>query len=435
MNRRLLSCPLLVIAGLITGCSGGGSGSTATPTSGPTISSFTSSAAQVNQGQSAVLTWTLSGTPTSLTLDGVALAVSQTSATVTPTRRQTYTLVAGGASGSDTKTTTVVARGLSLLAGDVNTAGTADGSGAVARFNRPIYVTADASGNAFLSDQSNHAIRKVTPAGVVSTVVGTPGTFGYQNGPVASAQLYLPRGHAFDGAGNLFIMDAFNNVLRKMSSGTVSTLSGTYLTEGSLDGAPSIALFKYPNGMTMDTAGNLIVADSNNYTIRKVTPAGVVTTLAGTAGVLGSADGTGPAASFGYVEGPGMDAAGNLFVSDATYHTIRKITPGGVVTTVAGSPGQAGSLDGLGSAARFNSPVQVAVDSAGNLFVADANNATIRKITTGGQVSTIVGQPGVQNAVLGPFPASLKNPLGVAVLPSGDLVILANHAVFLATAP
>lgn len=436
MKSKILFGAVALVSGLITGCGGGGSASSLT--SGPTgtaIGSFTASAAQVNQGESATLSWVISNTPTTLTLDGVSLPVSQTSATVVPTRRQTYTLVASGGGATDTKTVTVTARGLSLLAGNVATTGTSDGVGTLARFNRPIYVTADSQGNAFISDQSNHAIRKVTPAGVVTTVAGITGTSGYVNGPVAGAMFYLPRGHAFDGSGNLFVMDAFNNVVRKVSGGMVSTLCGTYVTEGSLDGAPNIALFKYPNGMTIDPSGNLVVADSNNYTVRKVTPAGVATTVAGTAGVQGSADGNGPAASFGYVSGPAVDAAGNIFLADETYHTIRKITSSGQVTTFAGSAGLTGSTDGLGAAARFNIPVQIAVDAAGNLYVTDLNNATVRKITSSGQVSTIVGQPGVQNAAPGPFPASLYQPLGVAVLPGGDLVILSGHAVFVATAP
>lgn len=434
MKSRFIFGMLMVVSGLISGCGGGG-GSSPAPAYGVTISSFTSSAPQVNQGGSATLSWSLNGSPTALTLDGVSLAVTQTSATVVPTRRQTYTLVATGGGASDTKTVTVAARGLSLLAGNTTTTGIADGTGAAARFNRPIYVSVDSQGNAFISDQSNHSIRKVTPAGAVTTVAGITGTQGYLNGSVASALFYLPRGHALDSSGNLLVMDAFNNVIRKVSAGTVSTLCGTYVTEGSLDGAPNIALFKYPNGMTMDASGNLIVADSNNYTVRKVTPAGFVTTIAGTAGVQGSADGTGPAARFGYVEGPAVDASGNIFISDGTYHTIRKITPAGQVTTFAGDAGQASFADGLGSAARFNNPVQIAIDGAGNLYVADLSNATIRKITPGGLVSTIVGQPGVQNAAPGPFPASLFEPLGVAVLPSGDLVILSGHAVFVATAP
>ena len=426
---------LVLVSLFLAGCSGGGGGSSPTPASGVTISSFTSGAGQVNQGQTATLSWALSGPASSLTLDGVALPVSQASATVTPIRRQTYTLAATGGGGTDTKTVTVVARGLSLLAGDANTAGTADGPGATARFNRPIYVSLDSQGNAIVSDQSNHAIRKVTPAGVVSTLVGTTGTRGYQNGPVATAQLFLPRGHAFDSTGNLFVMDAFNNVIRKVSGGTVTTFCGTYLTDGSLDGAPNIALFNYPNGMTIDSTGNLIVCDSNNFTVRKVTPAGTVSTIAGTALVQGSANGTGPAASFGYVEGPVMDPSGNIFIADGTYNTIRKITPAGVVTTLAGTPGTNGSVDGLGPAARFTTPVQIALDGAGNLYVADLGNGTIRKISPAGQVATLVGQPGIQNAVPGPFPASLKEPFGVAVMPSGDLVILTGNAVFVATAP
>ncbi|MBL0312658.1 MAG: hypothetical protein IPP78_08090 [Holophagaceae bacterium] len=436
MKSRFLLGFIILIAGLLSGCSSSSSGPGPDPgPAGVAITAFTSSASQVNQGVGATLSWSINPTPATLTLDGVSLPVTQTSATVTPTRRQTYTLVATGGGASDTKTVTVVARGLSLLAGDPATAGAADGNGVAARFNRPIYVSLDAQGNAFISDASNHAIRKVTSAGVVTTVVGTIGSSGYQDGPVATAKLNLPRGNAFDAGGNLYVMDAFNQLIRKVSGGVVSTLCGTLNIQGSLDGAPNTALFYSPNGMTMDHSGNLIVTDSNNHTIRKVSAAGFVTTLAGTAGVTGSSDGSGPAASFGYVTGPAVDPLGNIFVADEDYQTIRKITPAGQVTTFAGTAGLAGSVDGLGIAARFHTPVQISIDGSSNLYVADAENGTIRKITSGGQVSTIVGQPGVQDAAPGPFPASLREPLGVAVLPNGDLVIITGHAVFVATAP
>ena len=144
----------------------------------------------------------------------------------------------------------------------------------------------------------------------------------------------------------------------------------------------------------MDSAGNVYVADSNNHTIRKVTPGGVVTTLAGLAGSSGSADGTGSAARFYHPYGVAVDSAGNVYVADTCNHTIRKVTPGGVVTTLAGLAGSSGSADGTGSAARFYIPYGVAVDSAGNVYVADTDNHTIRKVTPGGVVTTLAGLAG-----------------------------------------
>ena len=144
----------------------------------------------------------------------------------------------------------------------------------------------------------------------------------------------------------------------------------------------------------MDSAGNVYVADSANNTIRKVTPAGVVTTLAGLAGSCGSADGTGSAARFYCPAGVAVDSAGNVYVADMHNNTIRKVTPAGVVTTLAGLAGSPGSADGTGSAARFNDPYGVAVDSAGNVYVADTGNNTIRKVTPGGVVTTLAGLAG-----------------------------------------
>ena len=161
-----------------------------------------------------------------------------------------------------------------------------------------------------------------------------------------------------------------------------------------IDGTGGDARFNVPTGIAVNSAGTLYVTDSQNCTIRKITPAGVVTTFAGESGACGSADGTGNAARFSVPQGAAVDSTGNVYVADTFNHTIRKITPGGVVTTLAGLAGNIGSADGTGSAARFNSPRGVAVDSAGTVYVADTNNHTIRKITAGGVVTTLAGLPG-----------------------------------------
>jgi hypothetical protein len=162
---------------------------------------------------------------------------------------------------------------------------------------------------------------------------------------------------------------------------TVSTLAGLAGSYGSNDGPGSAARFYLPVGSAVDSSGNVYVADTYNHTIRKVTPAGVVTTLAGLAGTYGNADGTGSAARFNYPSGVAVDSSGNVYVADTYNHTIRKVTPAGVVTTLAGLAGTYGSADDTGSAARFNYPWGVAVDDLGNVYVADTSNYTIRKIT------------------------------------------------------
>src|SRR5207302_1125096 len=163
---------------------------------------------------------------------------------------------------------------------------------------------------------------------------------------------------------------------------------------GNVDGVGASARFNTPFGVATDSAGNVYVADTFNNTIRKITPAGVVTTLAGTAGVAGSTDATGAAARFTSPESVATDSAGNVYVADTGNNTIRKITPAGVVTTLAGTAGVVGSTDAIGAAASFGFPNGVATDSAGNVYVADTLNSTIRKITPAGVVTTLAGTAG-----------------------------------------
>ena len=157
---------------------------------------------------------------------------------------------------------------------------------------------------------------------------------------------------------------------------------------GSADGTGSAGRFFFPTGVAVDAAGNVYVADSSNHTIRTITPAGVVSTLAGLAGNPGSTDGTGSAAQFNFPQGVALDAAGNVYVCDTGNATIRKVTPAGVVTTLAGLAGSLGSVDGTGSAARFFSPTGIGVDAAGNFYVAERGMVAIRKVTPAGIVTT-----------------------------------------------
>ena len=319
------------------------------------------------------------------------------------------------------------------FAGLAGSSGSTDGTGSAARFFYPFGIAVDTAGNVFVADSSNNTIRKVTSAGVVTTLAGLAGSSGSTDGTGSAARFNDPSGIAVDTAGNVFVTDSDNNTIRKITSGgVVTTLAGLAGSSGSTDGTGSAARFNDPIGIAADTAGNLFVADRINQTIRKVTSAGVVTTLAGSAGNSGSADGTGSAARFNNLNGIAVDTAGNLFVVDTSNRTIRKVTSAGVVTTLAGLAGSSGSTDGTGSAARFNFPYGITVNTAGNLFVTDTVNQTIRKVTSAGVVTTLAGTVGVTGTADGIGSAArFNNPLGVAVNTAGNLFVADqdNHTI------
>jgi sugar lactone lactonase YvrE len=278
---------------------------------------------------------------------------------------------------------------VSTLAGLTDVAGSQDGTGSNARFNQPGGLAVDGSGNVYVTDTGNATIRKITPGGVVSTLAGSA-TRGNQDGIGSAASFKAPSGIAVDSAGNLYVADTFNATIRKItSSGSVSTLAGTAGSRGEADGTGSAAQFNNPSGVAVDAAGNVYVADAYNQTIRKITPSGMVTTLAGSAGISGGNDGTGIYALFNQPGGVAVDASGNVCIADTGNATIRKITPGGVVITVAGVPGIAGLADSASGVALFNQPHGLVADGAGNLYVADTGNAAIRKIAPDGAVTTL----------------------------------------------
>ena len=286
-------------------------------------------------------------------------------------------LVAICASHSSQAETVIV----STLAGSEK--GFADGKGSAARFWAPQEIAIDAAGNLYVADWSNSSIRKVTPAGEVSTLAG--GEYGFADGRGSAARFHLPGGIAIDVTDNLYVADMNNNRIRKVTpNGEVTTLAGG--ERGFADGQGSAARFYIPAGIAIDAAGSLYVADADNHSIRKVTPKGEVSTLAGS-GKKGSTDGQGNAAQFHRPYGIAIDTAGNLYVADKNNHRIRKVTPKGEVSTFAGS--EKGFADGQGSAARFNYPTGITIDTTGNLYVTD--NHRIRKVTPRGEVSTFAG--------------------------------------------
>lgn len=379
----------------------------------------------------------------------------------------------------------------STLAGSTaGTSGYLDATGTDARFARPWGLTIDAAGNLYVTEIANHTIRKVTPAGVVTTLAGRPGIAGWLDGPIATALFggstatpvgltassVLPTGPfgiARDTTGNLFVADSIFQIIRQITPGNVvSSIAGTPLIPGHVDGPALSTQFKTPFGVTALADGSLLVADTYNHVIRKISASGTVTTVAGISGVPGSldgpssqalflhpcaiviapggtlyvtdannlvrrltpnasgytvstiagtalvggnVDGQGAAARFGaaaetlqfvsapFVQGPaggpgpsggsislysvgGLTGAalapdGNLVIADYYNHTIRQVTPAGLVTTIGGKAVTRGRVDGVGTAATFSSPAGVAIDAAGNIYIADSLNNTIRKGT------------------------------------------------------
>ena len=320
---------------------------------------------------------------------------------------------------------------VTTLAGLAGSFGSADGTGNTARFGAPVGIAVDTAGTVYVADSNNHAIRKVTAAGVVTTLAG--GSSGFADGTGSAARFALPSGVTVDSAGTVFVADTQNETIRQVTAaGVVTTLAGAAGVLGGLDGIGGGARFNNPQTVTVDSAGTVYVADTSNDTIRKITPGGVVTTLAGFIGSLGSANGFGTVARFAYPFGVAIDSNGNVYVADTTNHTIRKITASGIVTTFAGLAGSSGSSNGTGSAARFNSPQGVAVNNAGTVYVADTRNFTIRQITAGGVVTTLAGSPAMVGSADGIGNAArFRSPSGIAVDSTGALYVAdgGNHTI------
>ena len=283
---------------------------------------------------------------------------------------------------------------ITTFAGTAGVVGSADGTGSAALFASPSQIAVDSANNLFIADTGNHTIRKITPAGVVTTVAGLAGSSGSKDGTGSGARFFSPIGIALDASGNLYVADNDNDTIRKITpAGVVTTIAGSPGAVGSMDGTGSAARFSDPRDLAVGASGNIFVADTLNSTIREVTPAGVVTTFAGKAGVTGSANGTGSAARFFQPQGLAADSAGNLYVGDTGNDTIRKISPSAAVTTLAGMALVSGSADGTGNAARFFGPRGVTVDESGNVYVTDTINETVRKITPAAVVTTLAGLP------------------------------------------
>lgn len=382
---------------------------------------------------------TYSGTDTG-TIVGNTITSTLTITNVAPgmTGDQFRLVATNTVSGSATSATSSAASllvnagtSISTFAGLAQFSGSTDATGTNARFNTPAGITTDIFGNFYVADQANHVIRKITPGGVVSTLAGQAGVAGNTDGVGTAARFNSPAAVASDSIGNVYVADTFNHTIRLINtSGAVTTVAGLAGNIGNVDGIGSAARFNSPAGLAI-VGGSIYIADTSNHTIRRMLGS-TVTTYAGTAGVSGSLNGNGANARFNYPNGIAGDNSGNLYVADSFNHVIRRISGFGDVSVFAGLAGTAGSADGNGSLARFNQPVGVASDSSGNIYVADTFSHTIRKITPGADVTTLAGAAGVTGSNDGVGAAArFSGPLAVTVDVSGNVYIAdtRNHTI------
>ncbi|MBI2513889.1 MAG: immunoglobulin domain-containing protein [Opitutae bacterium] len=330
------------------------------------------------------------------TANGATNSSINVSAPNTGSSNSYYVVVTASNGGKTTSNTATLTGGTPLAVNTVagaSSRGISDGTGSAARFSNINGAVGDGVDNLYVADSNNHTIRKITTAGVVTTFAGSPGNSGTTDGTLATARFSNPQGIALDSSGNFYVVGG--NLLRKISNGNVTTLAGSS-SSGNVDATGTAARFNFPTRVAVDGAGNVYVSDSNNHSIRKVTPAGVVTTYAGsTTATSGSTDGVGTAARFSGPRGLAALADGTLFVADSNNHTIRRIATDGTVTTIAGSAGSNSYIDNaIGTSARFSSPQDIFYDGANALYVADFSQ-TIRKVdlTPGNNyaVTTIAG--------------------------------------------
>ena len=298
--------------------------------------------------------------------------------------------------------------------------------------NQPSGVAVDRWGNIYIADTRRRLIRKVDSTGTITTIAG-PGDvlFGGDGGPAVQAGLRPPRGVAVDSAGDLYIADAGNHRIRKVdSTGTITTIAGTGVSGFGGDGGAAVqAGLSNPRGVAVDGVGNLYMADTGNHRIRKVDSTGTITTIAGT-GVSGFGEDGGPAiqATLYYPRGVAVDSTGNLYIADTYNHRIRRVDLSGTITTIAGTGERSGFFSGDGRPAvqaEFFGPVDVAVDSAGNVYIADSNNNRIRKVDSTGTITTIAGtgERGDRGDGGPAVEARITEPSGVALDSAGDLYI------------
>jgi trimeric autotransporter adhesin len=287
---------------------------------------------------------------------------------------------------------TIAGTGLMGFSGD-------GGLATAATFSFPTSATADNFGNVYISDHYNNRIRKINASGIITTIAGTGAQgFSGDGGPALSAQLYFPMGLAIDGSGNIYIADYWNHRIRKINtSGIITTVAGNGVAGFSGDGGlATSAKLNSPSKIAVDFAGNLYIADTWNHRIRKVNASGIITTIVGTGPGFSGDGGPATLAKIEVPQGVAVDAMGNIYIGDTYNMRVRKIDPFGIITTIAGSSpfNGYGGDGGPAAAALLDNPNGVAVDASGNIYIADNQNHCIRRVNPMGVISTYAGLGG-----------------------------------------
>lgn len=429
---RLIKFAPTAFACMLAACGGSGSPPAPPPVAAPTI---VAQPANQSAATGAAVTFSVSASGSSLryqwSRDGSPVAGATSASWTVPAVKladtgSKWTVAVSNSAGSVTSSAaTLNVTGIELFAGSLSEEGSTDGAAATARFNGASGLAFDAAGDLFVADEFNDTIRRIKPDGTVSTFGGVTGDriAERRDGPLSQARFMRPQGLAFDRAGNLYVADSYTLAVRKVStSAMVSTVYDLPVGDGSggfIDGR-SIPFFG-PTGVAVDHSGSVHI--TNGTGTRKIAPDGTVTVLEGT-NTINEIGGT----RFPWVRGLFTDAAGNVYRANMDA-TVGKTGPDGTVSVMAGSPGMPGAQDGAGTAARFSLVMTLAVDGAGNIYVGDAGNNAIRKVTPGGVVTTVVGELGVAGTKLGPLPGTIGSPRGIAIDSTGTLYVSVIGAV------